>query len=92
MSPADGMMDRRARIGGGVARIGVAVVQDGVFGKMCPHCGSTATRRLGKCSVCDKDVCERCGSVQHSGGERRAVHRECLRKADGHFTMIKFVR
>ena len=64
----------------------------GVFGKMCPHCGSTDTRRLGECSVCHKSVCERCGNVQIAGGERRATHRECLKKSDGNFKMIKFVR
>jgi hypothetical protein len=37
-------------------------------------------------------VCEHCGSVQHTGGARSAVHKECLKKADGHFKMIKFVR
>ena len=64
----------------------------GVFGKMCPHCGSTDTRRLGECSVCHRTVCEHCGNVQIASGERRVTHRECLRKADGHFKMLKFVR
>jgi hypothetical protein len=59
---------------------------------MCPHCGSTATRRLGDCSVCHRVVCERCGSVQFTSGTRAAVHKECLKKADDHFKMIKFVR
>ena len=42
--------------------------------------------------MCHKSVCERCGNVQIAGGERRATHRECLKKSDGHFKMIKFVR
>jgi hypothetical protein len=66
--------------------------ETGVFGKMCPHCGSTAARRLGECSVCHRTVCEHCGNVQIAGGQRRVTHRECLRKADDHFKMIKFVR
>jgi len=59
---------------------------------MCPHCGATVTRRLGECSVCGKGVCEHCGSVQLSTGTRKPIHRECLKNADGHFKMIKFVR
>jgi len=67
------------------------VVQDGIFGKICPHCGCMSARRLGVCSVCGMEVCERCGSLQLSAGERKALHRECLKKADDHFSMIKFV-
>ena len=37
-------------------------------------------------------TCERCGNVQIAGGDRKVTHRECLRKADDHFKMIKFVR
>jgi hypothetical protein len=59
---------------------------------MCPHCGSTGTRRLGECSVCGRTVCEHCGSVQFTAGTRKALHRECLKKADNHFSMIKFVK
>jgi hypothetical protein len=68
------------------------VSDSGVWGKMCPHCGSADTRRLGECSVCHKVACDQCGNVQISGGVRRITHRECLRKADDHFKMIKFVR
>ena len=66
--------------------------EPGVVGKMCPHCGSSNTRRLGQCSVCSRVVCEHCGNVQIASGVRRVTHRECLRKADDHFKMIKFVR
>jgi hypothetical protein len=68
------------------------VAQDGAYPKTCPYCGSTASRRLGECTVCHRVVCEQCGSIQVSAGERTALHRECLKKADGHFKMIKFVR
>ena len=59
--------------------------------QMCPHCGSLNARRLGECSVCHKVVCERCGNMQLAGGVRTVTHRECLKKADGHFKMIRFV-
>lgn len=49
-------------------------------------------RRLGACTVCHRTVCERCGNVQISSGERRVTHAECLRRDDGAFKMIKFVR
>ena len=65
--------------------------EQGLFGRMCPHCGSTDTRRIGECVVCHKQVCERCGNVQIAGGTRRVTHRECLKNAEGHFKMIKFV-
>lgn len=64
----------------------------GSFERMCPHCGSTDSRRLGECSVCHHIVCEQCGNVQLSSGERKITHHECLKKADDHFHMIKFVR
>jgi hypothetical protein len=64
----------------------------GVFGKGCPHCGSRGARHLGDCHVCSRSVCDQCGSVQISSGERTVVHRECLKHADGPFKMIKFVR
>lgn len=59
---------------------------------MCPHCASTESRRLGECAVCHRTVCDHCGNVQLSSGERKIVHKECLKKADDHFRMIKFVR
>lgn len=59
---------------------------------MCPHCGSKETRRLGECSVCHRVVCDRCGNVQLASGVRTVTHRECLKKSDGGFRMIKFVR
>jgi hypothetical protein len=63
-----------------------------VFGRMCPHCRASDTRRLGECWVCDRAVCEACGNVQVSMGKRRVLHNECLKKADGGFSMIKFVQ
>ena len=60
--------------------------------KMCPYCGSESARRLGECSVCQRIVCEHCGNVQIAGGVRKVTHRECLKKADGHFKMIRFVK
>lgn len=59
---------------------------------MCPHCGATATRRIGECSVCGRFTCEQCGNVQYAKGERRITHRECLKHDGGSFKMIKFVR
>ena len=66
------------------------MAQDGVHSTACTYCGSTGARRLGECSVCFRPVCELCGSIQVSSGKRSAVHKECLKKADGHFKMIKF--
>jgi len=60
--------------------------------KFCPHCGAVGTRRLGSCDVCGLVVCERCGNVQHSGGECRIIHDVCLRKSGDSFSMIKFVK
>ena len=60
--------------------------------KMCPYCGTDNSRRLGECSVCQRLVCERCGNVQFSGGVRTVTHRECLKRSDGHFKMIRFVK
>jgi hypothetical protein len=68
------------------------VSENGLFGRMCPHCGSRDTRRIGECTVCHKSVCEHCGNVQIAGGVRKVAHRECLKNVDGHFKMIKFVR
>lgn len=59
---------------------------------MCPHCGTAGAERKGNCSVCNRAVCSNCGNVQYAAGERKLVHRECLRKDGGGFKMIKFVR
>jgi beta-glucosidase len=37
-------------------------------------------------------VCERCGNVQIASGARRVTHRECLKNAEDHFSMIRFVK
>ena len=66
--------------------------EDGIFGRMCPHCGTADSRKLGECCVCDRPVCAACGNVQISMGERRVTHNECLSKSNDGFTMIKFVR
>ena len=42
--------------------------------------------------MCRMTVCEKCGNVQITGGNRSVTHRECLKKADGHFSMIRFVK
>ncbi len=60
--------------------------------RLCRHCGALDSRRLGQCVVCDMAVCEKCGNVQHTHGERRVIHDACLSKDEGAFTMIKFVR
>lgn len=60
--------------------------------KMCTHCGAIGGSRLGICSVCGLSVCERCGNIQHSCGETKPVHDDCLRQAEDHFSMIKFVK
>jgi hypothetical protein len=59
---------------------------------MCRHCGSFGARPLGRCSVCEGAVCDKCGNVQFSSGERRATHDKCVRHDDAGFTMIKFVK
>jgi hypothetical protein len=59
---------------------------------MCPYCGANDSRRLGDCPVCHHAVCDKCGNIQLSHGERRATHNACLKKADGGFKMIKFVK
>jgi len=46
---------------------------------------------LGDCSVCGTPVCEHCGNVQIATGTRHATHRECLKRSDHGFKMIKFV-
>jgi hypothetical protein len=58
----------------------------------CRFCGATHTRSLGLCSVCALSVCEQCGHVQFGSGNAKAMHEDCLRKNEDHFTMIKFVR
>jgi hypothetical protein len=60
--------------------------------RLCRHCGAVDSRRIGQCVVCGLAVCERCGNVQHTHGERRIIHDSCLHKDDSGFTMIKFVR
>jgi hypothetical protein len=58
----------------------------------CPHCGATDSRRLGPCKVCRLSVCERCGNIQHSHGERQVVHDECLKGTNDSFSMINIVK
>jgi hypothetical protein len=70
---------------------GIGVPESGAFGRACPHCGARETRRLGECSVCRRSVCEQCGNIQISHGERLITHTACLRKAEGGFKMIRFV-
>ena len=73
------------------AATGPEVPEPGPSQKMCPYCGTENSRRLGECSVCHRFVCEHCGNVQIASGVRSVTHRECLKKADGHFRMIRFV-
>jgi hypothetical protein len=56
------------------------------------HCHTEKVRHLGRCNVCDRDVCDRCGNVQYVGGARRVTHDDCVHKEESGFTMIKFVR
>lgn len=63
-----------------------------VIKQICPYCGAVSARHLGECSVCHQAVCEQCGNVQFTAGERRATHNACLKDGDGGFRMIKFVR
>jgi hypothetical protein len=67
------------------------VTESGNFNRICPYCGANASRRLGDCSVCHRVVCEKCGNVQISHGDRHVTHNACLKKAEGGFRMIKFV-
>jgi hypothetical protein len=47
---------------------------------------------MGVCTECGSPVCARCGNIQLVRGERRCMHDACLKKADGGFSMIKFVK
>ena len=60
--------------------------------RLCRHCGAVDTAKLGQCVVCDMAVCEKCGNIQHTGGQRRVIHDACLSGDDAGFTMIKFVK
>jgi hypothetical protein len=60
--------------------------------RLCRHCGAVDSPRIGQCVVCGLAVCERCGNVQHTHGERKIIHDSCLHQDGGGFTMIKFVR
>lgn len=60
--------------------------------RLCRHCGALDTKKLGECVVCGMAVCEKCGNIQHGGGERRVIHDACLTHEDAGFTMIKFVK
>jgi hypothetical protein len=60
--------------------------------RLCRHCGAVDARKLGPCTVCEMAVCERCGNVQHTRGERKIIHDNCLASDENAFTMIKFVK
>jgi hypothetical protein len=60
--------------------------------RMCRHCGAFDVQRLGQCVVCGLAVCEKCGNVQHTHGERRVIHDACLSDDEDGFTMIRFVK
>ena len=60
--------------------------------RMCLYCGNETTRHLGICKFCGVGVCEKCGNIQVSMGERFAAHDSCLKHQDGGFSMIKFVK
>ena len=60
--------------------------------RMCRHCASLDAAKLGTCVVCGLSVCEKCGNVQHTRGERRVIHDSCLRDDEDGFQMIKFVK
>ena len=57
----------------------------------CPHCGATKSPRMGRCKVCGLSVCENCGNIQHSRGEREVVHDECLKGSNDSFSMINIL-
>ena len=59
--------------------------------RMCSHCGSMGSTRLGHCKVCGMLVCEKCGNSQYAHGTREVVHNSCLGKTGDSFSMIKFV-
>jgi len=67
---------------------------DGLYelSRMCRHCGAVEAARLGECVVCGLAVCDKCGNIQHTGGQRRVIHDSCLSEDDSGFTMIKFVK
>jgi hypothetical protein len=60
--------------------------------RMCRHCGALDRSKLGQCEVCGMAVCDKCGNVQHTRGERRVIHDACLIEASDGFSMIKFVK
>jgi hypothetical protein len=59
--------------------------------RLCNNCGALDAHALGRCVVCYMPVCEKCGNIQHSHGERRVIHDACLPKDEGAFSMIRFV-
>lgn len=60
--------------------------------RLCRHCGALDSLKIGRCVVCDMAVCERCGNIQHTHGQRRVIHDSCLKEDEGGFTMIRFVK
>jgi len=60
--------------------------------RFCAHCGAVGARRCGACHVCGLSVCDRCGNIQFTKGERRPVHDSCLKETSDSFSMIKFVK
>jgi len=60
--------------------------------RLCRHCGAVDAYKLGQCVVCEMSVCEKCGNTQHTHGERRIIHDDCLKNDDAGFTMIRFVK
>jgi hypothetical protein len=59
---------------------------------VCSFCGAPDPRLLGNCKSCGLRVCDRCGNYQHSMGQRFAMHDGCVRRDEGTFSMIKFVK
>jgi hypothetical protein len=60
--------------------------------RLCTNCGALDAPRLGRCVICYMPVCEKCGNVQHTHGERRVIHDACLSQDESAFSMIKFVQ
>ena len=60
--------------------------------QVCANCGAVGSHKLGRCTVCYRSVCERCGNIQHVHGEHRVIHNACLSGGDHGFTMIKIIK
>lgn len=60
--------------------------------RMCLYCGAETSHHLGICKFCGVGVCAKCGNTHYSMGVCFAAHDSCLKRNEGGFSMIKFVK